>query len=106
MKAIIVGPVNDIGPALESEGVEIEVIEEFANRPALESAGVVDSDLLVVTNVEQATAIPVARDLTDSITVVVYGFDSVPEFVRGQADLIIDPNALSADAVAEELVRE
>ena len=103
MDAVIVGPGGEIGPALEAEGIVTTEIDGFANRPALESAGIVDADLLVITNVEQATAIPVAKNLNGSIKVVVYSEDSIPEFARGQADLIIDPDLLGADAVAEEL---
>ena len=103
MHAVIVGPGGDIGAALETQGIETSGIDDFANRPALESAGVVDADLLVITDVGQATAIPVAKNLNAGIKVVVYADDSVPEFARGQADLIIDPDLLGADAVAEEL---
>lgn len=103
MDAVIVGPNGEIRDALERQGIETTQVSEFANRPALETAGIVDADLLVLTDVGQATAIPVAKDLNADLKVVVYAEDSVPEFARGQADLIIDPNLLGADAVAEEL---
>jgi 3-hydroxy-3-methylglutaryl CoA synthase len=104
MKAIVVGPDDDgLGDALEAEGVEVTRILEVATRPALESAGVTDADALVLTQTAGATAIPVARDINDGVRIVVYAEDDLPDFARGQADLIVDPRLLSVDAVAEEL---
>jgi len=104
MKAIVVGPDDDgLGEALEAEGVEVTRIGEVATRPALESAGVTEADALVLTQAAGATAIPVAKDLNDGVRVVVYAEDDLPDFARGQADLIVDPRLLSVDAVAEEL---
>ncbi|UPV75078.1 CTP synthetase [Halorussus limi] len=104
MKAILVGPDRDgLGDALEAEGVELTRIDAVANRPALEEAGITDADTLVLTETEGATVIPVAKDLNDDLHVVVYTEDDLPDFARGQADLIVDPQLLSAEAVAEEL---
>ncbi|WP_128476441.1 DUF7126 family protein [Halorussus pelagicus] len=104
MKAILLGPDRDgLGDALETEGVELTRIEDSPNRPALEAAGITDADTLVLTETAGATAIPVAKDLTDDLHVVVYTDDDLPDFARGQADLIVDPQLLSAEAVAEEL---
>ncbi|MFC4447637.1 DUF7126 family protein [Halorussus aquaticus] len=104
MKAILVGPDEDgLGDALEAEGVELTRIETVANRPALEEAGITDADALVLTETEGATVIPVAKDLNEGVQVVVYTDDDLPDFARGQADLIVDPALLSAEAVAEEL---
>ncbi|GAA0226915.1 CTP synthetase [Haladaptatus pallidirubidus] len=104
MRAVIAGPDEDgLGTALESQGVETAAVEGVASRPALEDAGVHDADLFVLTDVGQATAIAVAKDVNPKIRVVVYDDDTIPEFARNQAGLIVDPNLLSADAVAEEL---
>ncbi|WP_132056860.1 DUF7126 family protein [Halorussus amylolyticus] len=104
MKAIVVGPDEDgLGDALEREGVEVTRIEEFGTRPALEEAGITDADAVVLTLAASATTIPVAKDLNDDVRVVVYAGDSLPDFARGQADFIVDPQLLSAEAVAEEL---
>ena len=104
MKAIVVGPDRDgLGAALESEGVEVTRIEEYGTRPALEEAGVVEADTLVLTEAAGATSIPIAKDLNEGLRVVVYAEDDLPDFARGQADFIVDPQLLSAEAVAEEL---
>ena len=104
MKVILVGPDKDgLGDALSGEGVEVSHIEEMANRPALEEAGITEADALVLTETEGATAISIAKDLNEGIRVVVYTEDSLPDFARGQTDLIVDPQLLSAEAVAEEL---
>ena len=104
MNAIVVGPDADgLGEALEAEGVEVTRIEEWGTRPALEEAGITEADALVLTVAQGATAIPIAKDINGDVRVVVYAADDLPDFARGQADLIVDPQLLSADAVAEEL---
>jgi hypothetical protein len=107
MRAVIAGPDDDeLGKALETEGVETTRVDGVASRPALEEGGIHDADLFVLTDVSQATAIPVAKDVNDALKVVVYDEDTIPEFARGQADLIVDPNLLDPAIVADELVTE
>jgi len=104
MKAILVGPdENGLGDALSAEGVEISHIEEMANRPALEEAGITEADALILTETDGATVISIAKDINEDVQVVVYTDDNLPDFARRQADLIVDPQLLSAEAVAEEL---
>lgn len=103
MRAIIAGPDNGLAAALRERDTDVTTIEGLADRPALEEAGVVDADLFVLNDVSQATAIPVARDLNEDLRIVVYARDSVPEFVRGRRLLVVDPDLLEPDAVAEEL---
>ncbi|MFC4436715.1 MULTISPECIES: DUF7126 family protein [Natrialbaceae] len=103
--AIVAGPDEDeIGDALEAEGVDVTRVNGVVSRPSLEEAGIVDTDLYVLTDVGQATTIPIACDLNDEIRTVTYTRDTVPEFVRGQLDLAIDPRLMDAAIVAEELV--
>jgi hypothetical protein len=103
-RAVIAGPdEHDLGGALGDAGVTVTRAAGTANRPALEEAGVVDADLLVLTDTALATAIPVAEDLTDDLQVVVYAQESLPEFAAGQADMLLDPELFGTDAVAEEL---
>jgi len=106
MEAIVAGPDDDIGDALEDAGVDVTRVDSDAHltRPDLEDAGIVEADLYVLTDVAQATTIPIAVDLNDDLRTVVYATDSVPEFVRGQLDLAIDPRLVAADVVADELV--
>ena len=104
MNAILAGEDEyELGDALEAEGVELTRVDGIATRPALEEAGVTDSDLFVLTEAAGATAIPIARDLNDDLRVIVYTDDNLPDFARGQTDFIVDPDLLSAEAVAEEL---
>ena len=104
MNAIVVGPDADgLGDALELEGVEVSRIKELGTRPALEEAGITEADTLVLTVAQGATAIPIAKDINEGVRVVVYAEDDLPDFARGQADLIVDPDLLSVEAVAEEL---
>jgi Trk K+ transport system NAD-binding subunit len=92
----------DIATAIDTEGFDAAVVDT-ANRPALEEAGIVDAYTLVLTEVEQATAIPVAKDLNPDLTVVVYADGSIPDFARRQTDLALDPALFDPADVAAEL---
>jgi hypothetical protein len=105
--AVFAGPDEaGLADALAAEGVAVSHVDGVASRPALEDAGITDADLFVLTDVGQATAIPIARDLVEDLRVVVYTGDSLPEFASAQAVLQVDPALLDATAVAEELVGE
>lgn len=105
MQGIFSGPDDDgLASALEAAGVDLTRLDDLATRPALEEAGVHEADLFVLTDLGQATAIPIAKDLNDGLRVVVYANDSLPEYVRGMDVLKMDPRLLDAEAVAEELV--
>ena len=102
--AVLAGPDDDaLGTALVDRGIDVERIDGIANREALEAAGIADTALFVLTDVRQATAIPVAKDLNPALKTVVYAHESLPEFARGQADLLVDPDLLEPATVAEEL---
>ena len=96
---------NGLGSALERHGATVTSAEGTANRPALEEAGILEADLLVVTDVGLATSVTVALDCNPELRIVFYARDSVPEFIRGQAGHIVDPSLLDPDTVAEELLR-
>ncbi len=104
MKVIVVGPNRGIADALQGQGATVTRIEGIGSGEALDEAGIADADMLVLTNVGEATAIPVALELNPGLRTVVYSPDTVPEFVRGQLDFALDPAVLSPTAVAEELV--
>ncbi|MFC4248639.1 CTP synthetase [Natribaculum luteum] len=104
MHAIVAGSDDDgIADALEAEGVDVERLEGVVSRPALEDAGIVEADLYVLTDVGQATTIPIAIDLNDDLRTVVYSRDTIPEFVKGQLDLSVDPRLVEPAVAAEEL---
>jgi len=93
---------EEIGQAIESEGHDVAFVD-VANRPALEEAGIHDAAVFALTEVEQATSISVAKDINPDLKVVVYASQSLPDFARGQADLVVDPDLIDAETVAEEL---
>ena len=93
---------HGIADAIAAEGFDVARVD-VANRPALEEAGVVDASVYVLTEVEQATSIPVAKDLNPDLKVVVYADGSLPDFARGQADLMLDPDLFDPAEVAAEL---
>ena len=105
MEAIVAGPdEDDLGAALEDEGVTVTRVNGVVTRPKLEEAGALEADLFVLTDVEEATAIPIVCDLNDGVRTVVYARRTVPEFVKGQLDLAVDPRLVDASGVADALV--
>jgi len=105
--AIVAGPDPEgVGDALETEGLAVSRIADVVSGETLREAGVDDTDLLVLTDVAEATGISVAKDRNPEVRAVVYSRDSLPEFAKGQADLAVDPALLAADVVAEELAAE
>jgi hypothetical protein len=103
-RAIIAGPDRDgLGAALEVQGIEVTRVEGVLTASVLDGAGVADVDLFVLTDLDEATAIPVVKDRNPDARVVVYSHDSLPNFVRGQTDLAMDPDLFGVDMVAEEL---
>lgn len=105
MKAVIVGPDSGLGDALRDAGVDVERIEGIGSGEALETAGIEDADLLVITNVKESTSVSVALEKNSDLRTVVYSTDTIPEFVRARLDFAIDPNLLPPETVAEELTR-
>ena len=80
---------------------------QFAKKAltnTLAEAGIAEADSFVLTDVEEATGIPVAKELHPDVFAVTYAERSLPEFVAGVADLAIDPALMDAATVAEELV--
>lgn len=107
MKAIVAGPdADDLGGQLREQDVDVATVDDIPTRPLLEEAGAHDADLFVLTDVDQATAIPIVKDLNDEIRAVVYDRASLPEFVSSQTDLAVDPELLGPETVAEELAAE
>ena len=105
--AIVAGPDPEgVGDALEAEGLSITRIADTVSASTLDDAGIDAVDLLVLTDVAEATGISVAKDRNPDVRAVVYSRNSLPEFAKGQADLAVDPALLAADVVAEELAAE
>ncbi|MFB6093921.1 MAG: CTP synthetase [Halanaeroarchaeum sp.] len=104
MNAVIVGPDRGLGAALADHGVGTTRVEGPATGEALDAAGLAGASLLVITDLAEATAVPVAKDRNPDVRVVSYAPTSVPEFVTGQLDLAVDPDLLAPAVVAEELV--
>lgn len=106
-RAVIAGPdEEDLANALEAAGLAITHVDGAANRPGLEDAGIIDADLFVLTDLVNATSIPVAKDLNEDVSIVVYADGSLPGFVSGMEVLKMDPRLLGPDAVAEELAAD
>ncbi|MGM0590098.1 MAG: DUF7126 family protein [Halobacteriota archaeon] len=105
MTAVVAGPDDfGLGDALADLGVDVVRLDGPATAESLQAAGVDDAELFVLTDFGEATAIPLAKEANPTIRVVAYTEGSLPEFVRGQTDLAIDPDLLGPGVVAEELI--
>ncbi|WP_241881368.1 MULTISPECIES: CTP synthetase [unclassified Halorubrum] len=103
--AVVAGPdEHGLGEELAALGVEIRRIDGLVTADALTDAGIADAAYFVLTDVEEATGIPIAKELHPGVLAVTYAERSLPEFVAGVADLAIDPALMDAATVAEELV--
>lgn len=103
--ALLVGPDGtEIAEALADAGFAVRRTP-IGNRPGLEDAGVHEADVLVLTDLEQATAVTVATDLNPELRVVVYASGSLPDFLTRLTDLLVDPALLDPETVADELAR-
>jgi Trk K+ transport system NAD-binding subunit len=102
-KVVVVGPSGGLVEMFRGQNVDVTAVEGIATRDVLVEAGTEDADAVVVTDVGEASAIPVVRSLDESVHVVVYDHRSMPEFVRAQVDLAIAPDVLDPETVAEEI---
>ena len=105
--AIVAGPDPDgLGDALAEEGFTITRIDDLVSSSTLEAAGIDDAAMLVLTDVGEASGIPVAKELNPDVRVVVYSEQSLPEVATRQTDLAVDPALLDVSVVAEELAAD
>ncbi|ERH07363.1 MAG: hypothetical protein J07HN4v3_03003 [Halonotius sp. J07HN4] len=105
--AIVAGPDPDgLGDALADEGVSITRIDGVVSATTLENAGINDAVMLVLTDMGEASGIPVAKELNTGVRIVVYTEQSLPDFATAQTDLAVDPALLDVSVVAEELAAD
>lgn len=103
--AVVAGPdEHGIGEELAALGVEVRRIDGLVTADALSDAGIAEAAYFVLTDVEEATGIPIAKELQPSVLAVTYAERSLPAFVATVADLAVDPALMDAATVAEELV--
>lgn len=104
-RVLLAGPdENGLEAAFDALDVETTRIAGPVTRETLHEAGVADATVLVLTDMRDASAIPVAKDENPDLRVVTYCPDSLPEFARGQTDLAVDPALIGSSMFAEELV--
>jgi len=98
MKVVTVGIDTESIDAVRDAGHEVSVADGYGDEALIE-AGVEDADAVIVGS-GYPTQVIVARDLNPEARVVVVA-DDVPEFVRGNADLILSEEL--ADSLPDAL---
>ncbi|MFD1569817.1 DUF7126 family protein [Halorubrum laminariae] len=102
--AVVAGPdEHGLGDELAALGVTVRRIEGLVTAETLRDAGIDEATYVVLTDVEEATGIPIAKEINPDALAVTYAERSLPEFVAGVADLAIDPALMGPEMVAEEL---
>lgn len=104
-RVILAGPdEHGLGDALEARGATVVRIPGIVNGETLAEAGIETATILVLTDLGEASAIPVAKERNPDVRAVSYSDRTLPEYAKAQADLAVDPALLSPDVVAEELL--
>ncbi|MFC6613984.1 CTP synthetase [Halopenitus salinus] len=104
-RVVLAGPdEHDLESAFEDRGAEVKRIRGVVSADTLRDAGIETAELLVITDVEEATGIAVAKELNPELKAVAYVDRSLPEFLSGIADLAVDPDLMEPDVVATELL--
>lgn len=104
-RVLLTGPDRGLEAALAERGATVDRVERTV-REALVDAGGADATVFVITDVGSATAAVVAREVAPEARIVVYADGSIPDFARGVVDLIVDPDLMAVEAVAEELLAD
>lgn len=102
---ILAGPdEKQLGDVIESAGGTVTRLTGPLTKQRLTQAGIEDTDILVLTDVREATAIVLTREVAPEVKIVVYATETIPDFASHLADFRIDPNALDQGMVVEELL--
>jgi hypothetical protein len=106
MSRVVVGGPDEwgIGDALAERGATVSRVDGVLTAERLAGAGIDDADVYVLTDLSEATSIPVVHERNPDVRVVVYSDESLPEFVKGITDIAVDPELMDVGTVAEELL--
>ena len=107
MTRIILGGdgATDLTAALQDTGVCVERIPAPITADSLETAGIETAAMYVLTDPNEATSIPIAREQNPDIDVVVIAPDSLPDFANHLADLVVRPDHFEQTLLIEEITR-
>lgn len=102
---LVVGGVSRaLDGTLADHGLEVAAVDGFATGAQLSDAGVADATSLLVTDLDQATVIPVAKDQNPELTVVTYDEQALPEFATRQTDFALDPALIEPELLVAEIL--
>ncbi|MFB6163109.1 MAG: CTP synthetase [Halococcoides sp.] len=93
---------NGLQTALGDADCSVEHID-IVDRSALDDADIESADVYLLTDMEQATTIAVAKDCNPDVRVVVYDDAALPDFASRQTDVAVDPALVDPETVVETL---
>lgn len=93
-----------IGDALVDEGADVTHVDRPITRRELERANVADATVFILTDADEATAIPLVREINPDTRIVVYTNDGITDFASHQADLVLSPAGIERTIVVETLL--
>ena len=107
MRVVIAGDdATALSDAFSEHGVRVVQLAGPVTARDLADASIEETDLFVLTDPSEATAIPLIREAGSDARIVIYADASVPPFATHMADLILSPHAVDRDIVVEELLSE
>jgi hypothetical protein len=97
-RVVLLGAHQPLAAAFAAAGADVETVTAGADATQLAAAGIADVELLVLTEMADATTAIVARELHPQLRVVAYSDESLPPVATTQVDLAVDPALVSPDA--------
>ncbi|AWB27391.1 DUF7126 family protein [Halococcoides cellulosivorans] len=97
---------NGLQAALDDAECSVSHIDEVVDRSALDDADIESADVYLLTEMDQATTIAVAKDCNPDVRVVVYDDASLPDFASRQTDVAVDPALVDPETVVETLTED
>ena len=87
------------------ESVRVERITGIITAEALAEASIDRATVYILTDPDEATSIPLAREKNEALQILVYADHSTPDFASHIADLILDPKLFPPESVIAEIVK-
>ena len=95
---------DDLEARLNERSLTVTMLDGRPIGTDLDAAGIDEATVLLLTDTQNASIIPVAHERNDRILIALYSTDRLPDFVSAQADLSVDPALIDPDSFVEAIV--